>query len=358
MIAPVALTAATAAVVALLATPVAMAVARRTGVVARPRAERWHRRPTPLLGGLGLVAGVLAGGAVAVAAGAVGPVRAVGLAAGILIALAVGVCDDVADLGARAKLGGQVAAAVPVVATGTALPLTGVPLPDGVLTALLLVAAMNSVNLLDNMDGMAAGIAGVGALAVAAIAGGVAAALPLALAGACAGYLAWNAPLPRARVFMGDAGSLPLGLSLAAVAAWTAGAEAGLPSADVLLPLAALAVPALDTATVIAARRRAGRAVSQGGTDHLSHRLVAAGFSGRGALGVLAGLQLCAGAVAVLLLAAPASLQWAAIVTGAVVAAGIVWRISQPAAGAAEIAAAASASAGTRTTPASAGRRT
>lgn len=302
----VALAAMTALCVAALATWWATALAPRAGLVAQPSGERWHRRATPLLGGLGILAGLLAGLAVAWAGDAASGRRLLGLAAGAGLAFLVGLLDDLRALGVWQKLAGQALAAgvtVPVADVRLDLGLSG-PV-ETVASVVVLVAVMNAVNLLDNMDGVAASVAALGAAALALLAAGVGhddvVVLALVLAAACGGFLTLNLPLPRARIFMGDCGSLPLGLGLGAACVLLTGGGAGGSGAERLVPLAALFVPALDSVVVLVRRRRMGRPLTHGGRDHLAHRLVMRGMSERTALLALVGLAAATGAAAALL---------------------------------------------------------
>jgi UDP-N-acetylmuramyl pentapeptide phosphotransferase/UDP-N-acetylglucosamine-1-phosphate transferase len=132
---------------------------------------------------------------------------------------------------------------------------------------------MNAVNFLDNMNGMVVGMAGIAliAFAIGSAARGATgtAAAQLAMAGACAGFLPWN--FPRARIFLGDAGSLFLGYSLGASAVLAVSASP--PGIARIGPLFALAYPAFDLIFVVVNRLREGRPVHQGGRDHSNHKL-------------------------------------------------------------------------------------
>jgi UDP-GlcNAc:undecaprenyl-phosphate GlcNAc-1-phosphate transferase len=163
------------------------------------------------------------------------------------------------------------------------------------------VGITNAVNLLDNMDGLSAGIAGIAALVMTVFAGlsgsTTTMAVGGAIGGAALGFLAFN--FKPARIFMGDCGSLFLGFSIAALALIIQQqADVAGQLAVGLVPLAVLAVPILDTTLVTFMRRLAGRPVSQGGRDHASHRLVFLGLSERHAVLMLYGLSLASGALA------------------------------------------------------------
>lgn len=264
-----------------LLTPLVILLAHRLGWVAKPRQDRWHQRPTALMGGIGICAGTLVAASLSGELGALLPVLipAVGM-------FALGFLDDRVQLRPHHKLVGQLAAAAWLLSSGVcfeSLPLW-LSLP---LTLFWVLAVTNAVNLLDNMDGLAAGVSAICAVVLAAYAGfeGPTAMLALAVAGACAGFLLYN--FNPARVFMGDCGSMFLGFTLAAVA--VQGAHRAAPNLvlSLLVPVAVLAVPIFDTTLVSIARTLNGRSISQGGRDHSSHRLVSLGLSERGTVLVL-----------------------------------------------------------------------
>ena len=271
-----------AAVVAALAAFVCTPLAHRLGAVARPRDDRWHQRPIPLFGGLALALGAWA--AMVPALGGASPLLVV--VAGGAACVLVGLTDDLRPLKPQTKLTAQLLVAAAVVSAGLRLPVTGIVWFDMLLSLLWLVALTNAFNLLDNMDGLAAGVAAIAALAHALLflsVGAIdAARLSAAVAGACAGFLLHN--FHPARMFMGDAGSLFLGFTVGGLSlVASAGTPAGSPAA-LLLPGLIVMVPIFDSAFVTVHRFVAGRPISQGGRDHASHRLVAAGFSERQAV--------------------------------------------------------------------------
>lgn len=301
-----------ALVVALVLTP---AVARLPGLVAMPVPDRWHARVTPVTGGIALFAAFLVGLQPALLRGAV-PSSYLPLVLLVCGAFALGLWDDVRSLPPRAKLAGQVAIATAAAAGGLYpdwLP-AAVAIP---LAIVVLVAAMNSLNLLDHVDGLAAGTAAIAALALAAVAGLVGEAgssvVPVAVAGACLGYLPWNFRRGRpALVFMGDAGSHLLGAALGGLALLSSPGGAGGAAIAICAPLLILAVPVLDTALVTLVRLAEGRPVSQGGRDHSSHRLVYAGLSTHQAVALLLAIAAIAAGAAVVVVAAGSALVTAA----------------------------------------------
>jgi UDP-GlcNAc:undecaprenyl-phosphate/decaprenyl-phosphate GlcNAc-1-phosphate transferase len=264
-------------------------------VVAAPRADRWHARSTPLLGGSGIFAGLLAGAGIAVAAGVIPADRQLGgILGGCAVLFVAGLLDDLLGLSPLAKIAAQLASAALVLLSGIRVEVVS----NGVLAAAVgaawLVGMTNAFNLLDNMDGLAASLAGIACafFAIDALAVHVdhtAAAVALSTCFACLGFLPYNLRLRRpATVFMGDSGSQVLGFAVASLGlavSWTA---AGAGAATLLLPILVLAVPILDTTLVTVVRLLEGRPVTQGGRDHTSHRLVYQGLSDARAVVMLA----------------------------------------------------------------------
>src|SRR5213079_12129 len=193
------------------------------------------------------------------------------------------------------KLAAQLAAAGLVIANG--LTISGLISNDvlaGAVALVWLVGVTNAFNLLDNMDGLAATLAGIAAtfFAIDAVL-----ALSLALALACLGFLPFNLrPRRSAAAFMGDSGSQVLGFALAALGLTASWKVAGTTVATLLLPILVLAVPILDTTLVTVVRLLDGRPVYQGGRDHTSHRLVYHGLSEKRAVVLLAVISAALGA--------------------------------------------------------------
>ncbi len=272
------------------------------GAVVPPRPDRWHSAPTPTMGGIAIAAATLAGFGVAVAVGAVGGFgnwTAVLLAA--LAMFAVGVLDDRLQLSPVAKLVASLAVgAFLVFALAGAEPEGALPTGYTLVGMIWFAGICHAFNLLDNMDGLASGVALIAAIFMAWLLGP---ALPdglstllLVLVGALLGFLYWNRP--RARLFMGDSGSLFIGALIG-----------GASLVPVFHPLIAfidpailivliLVVPLFDTSFVLVLRRLAGRSATRGGTDHVSHRLVSLGLSERSAVRTLYLLGLIGGMTA------------------------------------------------------------
>jgi UDP-GlcNAc:undecaprenyl-phosphate GlcNAc-1-phosphate transferase len=302
------------AAVTIAALPVAFLVlwvllrspAAASRLVAHPSGERWHDLPTPSFGGIGIAAGFFTGVAVAVLGGAVDASwELAGILCGTALLFVAGLLDDLRHLSPVAKLGAQLAAAGVAVAAGLRVDLIGNDAVATVVAVLWLVGITNAFNLLDNMDGLAATLAGVACVYFAVDAATVhendaVLVLSLSLAFACLGFLPFNLrPGRRAVVFMGDAGSQVLGFMLAVLglaASWT---TAGTTVATMVLPLLVLAVPILDTTLVTVMRLRERRPVTRGGRDHSSHRLVYYGLSEVKAVGLLALIAVAIGATGV-----------------------------------------------------------
>lgn len=284
-----ALTFVIALAVSLAATPVVIAIARRTKHVAAPSPDRWHVKPTALFGGVAIAAGYTAALAVPglreAVTGWVQQLRvseapAAGIIASGLMMFVAGIADDLFRLRPPTKLVLQAAAAAILMSFGAVLTVTPWAPANLVLTLFWFIAVTNALNLLDNMDGVSSGVTTISAIGFAAVFAGsgefMLAALALALAGGTAGFLAFN--FRPAKIFMGDSGSLLLGASLAGLsAAYTLTAESR--SLAVVVPLLLLAVPIADTALVVYTRTTARHPIAVGGRDHIAHRLVNGGLS-------------------------------------------------------------------------------
>ena len=277
---------------ALVLTPAARWLALRVGAVAHPMTERWHRQPTALLGGVAVGLATAVGVGVAALAlrrshGAEiesalrGTALGVGLSAGLM--LLVGLLDDIVSLRAQLKFVLQLLAGVALLSLGGVLEVLPWYAANVVLTLFWFVALTNAFNLLDNMDGVAAGVGAIAAfflgVAYARQQAWLHAALAWSLAGATLGFLRYN--FHPARIFMGDAGSLFLGAALAGLAATSPTVVSGSLVSILFVPLTIVTIPILDTALVTITRTLAGRSIAEGGRDHTTHRLVALGLGER-----------------------------------------------------------------------------
>ena len=252
-------------------------LAHKVGMVAAPRADRWHKKPTALLGGVAIFAAFLAG-YLAFASGdrTLAPVVAGG---GFLFI--VGLVDDVRPLKPYTKLIAQLMAAAVVVYFGLHLPWTGHLLLDNLLTIFWLVGITNAVNLLDNMDGLAGGISLIACLflLVSFLLGGQTQGVMTLgiLAASVLGFLVFN--FKPATIFMGDCGSMFLGFTLGGISLISEYGRSRNLTAVLLTPVLILLIPIFDTTFVAVMRKLHGRRVSEGGRDHTSHRLVALGMT-------------------------------------------------------------------------------
>ena len=292
-----------ATVVAALLTPLAGRLAMRVGAIAYPSDRGLATKPTPELGGLAILAGVILAAAIWMpstirlapsahaALGSAGIVHTwVVIGGAVLIAL-IGAIDDAVDLPPLVKLLGQIAAAIVAVTGGAVINDLTIPFLgsfqflDGAypLTVIWLVALMNIVNFSDGVDGLAAGVCTIDGIAFAVIAfslqGGTSAAAVLAAitAGASLGFLFHN--FYPAKIFMGDAGSNLLGYLLGVTA--VIGSLKTTSVVALVLPLLVLAVPFLDTSFVVAKRLKYRRKPWAADANHFHHRMARIGFSQR-----------------------------------------------------------------------------
>jgi UDP-GlcNAc:undecaprenyl-phosphate GlcNAc-1-phosphate transferase len=305
---------ASAALAALLVPPVA-ALARRLGILDPPGARKIHGLPMPRLGGLAVFAtfmGVVVGGYTLAPSldelpwiharfgDAVAPLREayrveaklLAVLGGAALAFGVGLADDLwgSRFPAWAKAAGQISAALVLVAADVRSSFLPADWMNSLLTVLWLFGVTNAFNLLDNMDGLCAGVAFVASAVLLINAWSLGeffiSLILVAFMGSLLGFLFFN--FHPARIFLGDCGSLFIGYlmgSLTLLERYVSHASSTL--FPVLMPVVVLAVPIVDTASVVVIRLREGRPVYVGDRRHLSHRLLALGFSQRGAVLVL-----------------------------------------------------------------------
>jgi UDP-GlcNAc:undecaprenyl-phosphate GlcNAc-1-phosphate transferase len=276
-------------VVAVALTPLTARLGRRVGAVDQPRERGLSEHPTPLLGGLAILAAVLVASLIFLDPGVGEDEKTRGILAGAIIVTLVGALDDRFDLPAAVKFIGQIiAATIPVLAgvevANITLPFIGavdLGSAGAPLTVIGIVFVINVVNFSDGVDGLAAGVCAISAVAFSVIAfdlgRGSAAVLAAIIAGSAAGFLVFN--FHPAKVFMGDAGSNLLGLLLACVA--VEGAVKTQVVLALVFPLLVLAVPFLDTTFVVLKRLKYGRPVYVADQSHFHHRMNRIGFSQR-----------------------------------------------------------------------------
>jgi UDP-GlcNAc:undecaprenyl-phosphate GlcNAc-1-phosphate transferase len=282
----------------LVITPVVRHLARRLNVVAVPEDRRVHEKITPTLGGLAMYLSMMIGiGVYLLAAHHHLSRDLIGVIGGATIIFAFGAVDDVRGLSPPAKLFGQVLAAGVLVIMGVQIQNIHIPgsavislSPElSVIVSLLwIVAFINIINLIDGLDGLAAGITCIaaGAMFYYATQTGVggtyveAALISIVIAGSTLGFLRYN--FNPASIFMGDSGSMLLGFLLGAVT--IQGVLKSIAAAALLIPLLALAVPILDTGMAILRRIFRGKPIMRADKEHIHHRLLNMGHSQRQAV--------------------------------------------------------------------------
>jgi UDP-GlcNAc:undecaprenyl-phosphate GlcNAc-1-phosphate transferase len=308
---------AVAALVTWLLTPTVRRVAIRLGAVVSPDARRVHERPTPTLGGAAMYGGFLAAMAVASVLPHFRPVfrgtsEPLGLLVGATTMFAVGALDDLREVSPPAKLAGQVFSGSLLSLLGVTLLFFRIPFagfvvlsPDlsPLLTVIWVALMANAVNLIDGLDGLAAGVVGIAGVAFflyslrlsdsgLLASSNMAPLVAIVAVGVCVGFLPRNAH--PARIFMGDAGSLFLGLLLAASTIVVGGRTADQFSgqtffffAPLVIPFVILGVPMLDIALAIVRRAARRTSIAMPDKDHLHHRLMRLGHGQRRAVFIL-----------------------------------------------------------------------
>ena len=270
-----------------LLTPMVRRIAIQLNVVDSPsESHKTHKQPVPYLGGVAIVVGVCVVTYLAIMKSQQGD--ALSLASTVLIPAvsigALGLVDDIKKLQPWPRfiaqnLVGFVIASI-LISTDTLGSPSGNSFVDLLITMFWLVGVTNSINFFDNVDGGASGTIAISSffLFLLAFQGGQysIAALSIVLAGATTGFLLWNRP--PARIYMGDAGALFLGLLIATLALRLDPNPIFL-SASFAIPILLLAIPILDTSVAVLSRIRRGLSPFQGGQDHLSHRLMRSGLN-------------------------------------------------------------------------------
>lgn len=272
------------------------AAGHKFGFVAKPKSDRWHKRPTAMFGGAAIY---LATVSIYLLFVPKTPESLV-ILAGSSVLFVVGLVDDIRHVKPYQKLIGQFIGVAIIVGYGLVLPWTNSEILNIAITAFWLVGITNAINLLDNMDGLSAGIAAIAAFSLAIGFGASGQSVELlflsTFIGALIGFLVFN--FNPASIFMGDCGSMFVGFLLASSVLLTnvGGRSRGIVSI-LAVPALILFVPIFDTTFVTLLRKIWGRKASQGGRDHTSHRLVALGLSERSAVLLLYGLALAAGLI-------------------------------------------------------------
>ena len=313
----------------LLATPLAKCIAQHLGAIDKPDERRINKVPIPRMGGIGIALGLVAAVAVQVAGTKllgwptvfVPHMQLQGvdyklLTVAVVIVFLTGAIDDVRNLKPRQKLLGQILAACVAAASGLVIgnvanPFTAELIPIGWLaypiTVVYLVAFTNVINLIDGLDGLAAGITAISCAAMFYLSYEAhqidAAVLACILAGCCLGFLRYN--FNPASIFMGDCGSNMLGFLLGVIA--LLGVNRVAAATTLIVPLVIAGVPIIDTFAAIVRRRRGHTAISQADTGHIQHRLIKQGFDQKQAAIMIYGwsILLAAGAIIMTKVALP-----------------------------------------------------
>ena len=284
-----------AVAVALAITPLVMLLAKKTGAIDAPDPRKVHKKPIPRIGGIGIYISFMVSFLTLVDFNQLPMETAdgiIGLLAGGTIVVLVGIIDDYTNLPAKVKLLGQIAAACAVVAFDVRIDFVTDPFGDYLyleyfaipVTIFWLVGLTNTVNLIDGLDGLAAGVATLASVTIMLVALqdelALVAVFTSALAGAATGFLFFN--FNPARIFMGDTGSMFLGFMLAGIS--IIGAVKSAATIALIVPVLALGVPILDTSFAIIRRYRGGVPIFKPDKGHLHHRLLDLGFSQRQAV--------------------------------------------------------------------------
>jgi UDP-GlcNAc:undecaprenyl-phosphate GlcNAc-1-phosphate transferase len=306
-------------------TPVMRKIAIATDVVDRPNSShKSHKKPVPYLGGVAIIIGVITVSYSAslfsqftsstfwLATSVLGPALLLGL---------IGLWDDIRNLRPLPRFiaqtfAGVFTASILIITDNVGNP-TGSTIFDSIITVVWIVGICNSINFFDNLDGGAAGTVAISSVALAylAISGDqyLIAALSTVTAGATLGFLVWNKN--PAKIYMGDAGALFLGVLLATL---TVRFEPNTQTqiGSYFIPILLLAIPIADTTIAVLSRVRRHLSPFQGGQDHLSHRLIRAGLSRRQAVLTLWSFSIFFAAVALLISTLNTAIE-TYIVTGA-----------------------------------------
>ena len=254
-------------------TPLISKVARRINFVDHPSGKKVHTQPTPLLGGMAIYFSFITALSFSVSTNK----ALIGALVGGTVIMIIGVIDDKFKLIPRLKLLGQFIAALIAVIMGIKVAFIKAPAVSMIFTCLWLVGMTNAFNLIDNINGLSAGIAAIASFffgTLALINGDILiAAASFALMGACLGFLKYN--FPKADIFMGDTGSLFLGFMLASIAvagSWKTSSV----TTSLAIPILILGYPIFDVTLVTITRILERRPISAGGKDHSSHRFAIA----------------------------------------------------------------------------------
>ncbi len=299
-----------AAAISYSLTPLVIKLAHKIGAIDVPKDNRRvHKTPIPRLGGLAIYVAFMV---TYLSLNSMSGVKEMGLVIGSLVIIAAGVVDDLKPISAKVKLAAQILAAAILFYSGIRIDfLTNYIRPSEIIdmgfmslpmTIFWIVGITNTVNLIDGLDGLAAGISTIaaGSLAYVAIINGrtETALVTLAIVGACAGFLPYN--LNPAKIFMGDTGSLFLGFILAATS--IDGSIKGATFIVFAAPIMALGVPIFDTSFAILRRMINKRPIMEADKGHLHHRFLKLGFDQKTAVMMMYLISALFGVSAILLI--------------------------------------------------------
>ncbi len=332
---------------ALLVTPLVILFAAKTGAMDAPDARKVHKKPVPRIGGIGIYIAFMAGMLVVMSLNVLTEEvshELIGLLFGGSLIVLLGIIDDYKNLPAKVKLVGQIiAATVLVVVFDVRIDFITDPFGDYLflefmaipVTIFWIVGLTNTVNLIDGLDGLAAGVSTIACITIFLVALQqdimLVAVLTAALAGSAMGFLYYN--FNPARIFMGDSGSMFLGYMLAGIS--IIGAVKCAATIALIVPILALGLPILDTAFAIVRRYRGGVPIFKPDKGHLHHRLLDLGFTQRQAVLLMYVISALLGLSAVAL--TEVSPQFAILIVGLVVVAVLfgakkigILRMNQP----------------------------
>jgi UDP-GlcNAc:undecaprenyl-phosphate GlcNAc-1-phosphate transferase len=276
----------------LAATPVVREIAKRKGWIAYPSKQRWHKQPTALLGGVAIYIGIASALFLMADFSTIVPhffrtsdsVNLPSLGAviwlGMTFLFLLGLLDDFLHIKPHTKLVGQILVALLVAFLGFRLHWFVSLTLDTMVTIAWIVGITNAFNLLDNMDGLCAGVGFIAVFFLTIlfwVSTPEAALIAMSVGGALAAFLIYN--FNPATIFMGDCGSLVIGFTLAVLSLYFSETQGGSALSNFAVPIILLLVPIFDTTLVTLIRMLSGRKASVGGKDHTSHRLVLMGFS-------------------------------------------------------------------------------
>ena len=288
----------TSLVLSLILTPVVRRFAVKYKFVSYPKQDRWRMRVVASLGGIAIFASFLIPYLIFGSHG----LKSVGFVFGAFGIFWLGLFDDIIHIKPDTKLIGQIMIACVTIMFGINFNIASTPLINIPLTIFWIVGVVNAFNLLDNMDGLCAGVTSIAALilCIHSIMNNNAqlAVVALIILGSTLGFLKYN--FNPAKIFMGDCGSMLLGYTLAAIALLGTSKEKSGLLITMAIPVLVLAVPIFDTIFVTLARSINNRPISQGGRDHTSHRLVTLGLSEKNAVLLLYAISAVCGVSAVL----------------------------------------------------------